>query len=102
MYATVAGVVERVNRLISVKALKARYAGSIGDVVIGRISDVGPKRWKVECNAKQDAFLMLSSITLPGGVQVGYLGLLEEDGEIDLCIATEARGGRTGHASISK
>lgn len=31
---------------------------------------VGPKRWKVETHASQNAVLMLSSINLPGGVQV--------------------------------
>merc|ERR1711974_183199 len=38
-----------------------------GDVVIGRITEVGNKRWKVDLNAKQDAVLLLSSINLPGG-----------------------------------
>ena len=38
--ATVAGVVERVNKLISVRPLKARYSGEIGDVIIGRIIEV--------------------------------------------------------------
>ena len=38
--ATVAGVVERVNKLVSVRPLKTRYTGEIGDVVIGRIREV--------------------------------------------------------------
>jgi exosome complex component RRP4 len=38
--ATVAGAVERVNKLISVRPLKARYTGEIGDIVIGRIIEV--------------------------------------------------------------
>lgn len=37
---SVAGVVERVNKLISVRALKARYTGEIGDIVVGRITEV--------------------------------------------------------------
>lgn len=28
------------------------------------------KRWKVDANARQDANLLLSSVSLPGGVQV--------------------------------
>lgn len=28
------------------------------------------KRWKVDINGRQDAILLLSSISLPGGVQV--------------------------------
>ncbi|KAJ1336565.1 hypothetical protein BSLG_007349 [Batrachochytrium salamandrivorans] len=39
LMASVAGVVERVNKLVSVKPLKSRYNGEIGDVVVGRISE---------------------------------------------------------------
>ncbi|KAJ3300695.1 exosome non-catalytic core subunit rrp4 [Borealophlyctis nickersoniae] len=67
--ACAAGVVERVNMLLSVRPLRSRYHGEIGDVVIGRVSELGPKRWKVDINARQDAILLLSSINLPGGVQ---------------------------------
>ncbi|KAH8553288.1 hypothetical protein BGW37DRAFT_485163 [Umbelopsis sp. PMI_123] len=66
---SVAGVVERVNKLISVRALKARYTGEIGDIVVGRITEVAPRRWKVDVNGRQDAILMLSAISLPGGIQ---------------------------------
>jgi exosome complex component RRP4 len=38
-------------------------------VVVGRISELGAKRWKVDIKARQDAILLLSSINLPGGVQ---------------------------------
>ncbi|KAH6572250.1 hypothetical protein BASA50_006237 [Batrachochytrium salamandrivorans] len=69
LMASVAGVVERVNKLVSVKPLKSRYNGEIGDVVVGRISELGPKRWKVDIKGRQDAILLLSSINLPGGVQ---------------------------------
>jgi exosome complex component RRP4 len=67
--AAVAGYVERTNMLVSVLPLRSRYMGDIGDVVIGRITVVGNKRWKVECNARQDSVLHLSSIYLPGGIQ---------------------------------
>jgi exosome complex component RRP4 len=40
---SVAGVVERVNKLVSVRALKARYTGEIGDIVVGRITEVRSK-----------------------------------------------------------
>ena len=46
-----------------------RYTPEVGDLVIGRIGEVGSSRWKVEANARQDAVLMLSSVNLPGGVQ---------------------------------
>ncbi len=58
--ASVAGVVERVNKLITVKALKARYIGEVGDVIVGRISEVGAKRWKVDVNSTQSAGMHLS------------------------------------------
>lgn len=45
-----------------------RYTGEIGDVVVGRIIEVGQKRWKVDTFSKLNSTLMLSSINLPGGV----------------------------------
>jgi len=67
--ASVAGVIERVNKLVTVRALRTRYNPEVGDLVIGRITEVQPRRWKVDANARQDAVLMLSSVNLPGGVQ---------------------------------
>lgn len=43
LQATVAGMVERVNKLISVRPLKSRYTGEIGDVVVGRILPRRPR-----------------------------------------------------------
>ena len=68
MHASVTGSVERVNRLISVHPLYARYTPQVGDLVVGRINEVGSKRWSVDIGARQDAVLMLSSINLPGGI----------------------------------
>ncbi|XP_046567551.1 exosome complex component RRP4-like [Haliotis rubra] len=67
LHSSVAGVVERVNKLICVKPLKTRYNGEVGDVVIGRILEVCQRRWKVETHSKLDSVLMLSSVNLPGG-----------------------------------
>ncbi|KAK3607221.1 hypothetical protein CHS0354_031718 [Potamilus streckersoni] len=67
LLASVAGVVERVNKLICVKALRTRYNGEVGDVVIGRILQVGMRRWLVETHSKLNSILMLSSVNLPGG-----------------------------------
>uniref|UniRef100_A0A8D0H7E6 Exosome complex component RRP4 n=1 Tax=Sphenodon punctatus TaxID=8508 RepID=A0A8D0H7E6_SPHPU len=67
LIASVAGVVERVNKLICVKALKTRYNGEVGDIVVGRITEVQQKRWKVETNSRLDSVLLLSSMNLPGG-----------------------------------
>jgi len=67
LYASVAGVVERVNKLISVTPLKTRYNGEIGDVVVGRVVEVQQKRWKVDIKSRLDSVLLLSSVNLPGG-----------------------------------
>ncbi|OMJ15657.1 Exosome complex component rrp4 [Smittium culicis] len=69
IYASVAGTVERINRLISVKSFGQRFVGEIGDTIVGRITRVTNKRWMVDINSKQDAVLLLSSINLPGGIQ---------------------------------
>lgn len=44
-----------------------RYIGEVGDVVIGRITEVGNKRWKVDANTVLDSALLLSCVNLPGG-----------------------------------
>lgn len=66
--ATVAGTVQKVNKLLSVRPLRARYTPEIGDLVVGRIVEVQSKRWKVDINSTQTAHLLLSSINLPGGI----------------------------------
>lgn len=65
--ASVAGVVERVNKLISVRPLKTRYNGEIGDVVVGRVVEVQQRRWIVDTNSRLNSILLLSSANLPGG-----------------------------------
>ena len=69
--ATRAGVVERINKLVTVRALRGRYVPEVGDVVVGRVSQVqiSSRRWWVDVQARQDAALLLSAIPLPGGVQ---------------------------------
>ncbi|TFK63262.1 hypothetical protein BDN72DRAFT_776108 [Pluteus cervinus] len=67
--ASVAGTIERVNKLVTVRAVHTRYNPEVGDLVVGRITEVQPRRWKVDANSRQDAVLMLSSVNLPGGVQ---------------------------------
>lgn len=66
--ASVAGVPEKVNKLISVKPLKSRYVGEIGDVVVARVTEVQQKRWKVHTNSRLDSILFLASVNLPGGM----------------------------------
>jgi len=54
---------------VTVRAIRTRYNPEVGDLVVGRITEVQPRRWKVDANSRQDAILMLSSVNLPGGVQ---------------------------------
>lgn len=61
---------QRVNKLVSVRPLASRYVAELGDVVVGRVTDVAGKRWKVDVSAQQAAILMLSAVNLPGGIQV--------------------------------
>ncbi|XP_022740624.1 exosome complex component RRP4 homolog [Durio zibethinus] len=69
LVATVCGVVEGVNKLVYVRALRARYKPEVGDIVVGRVVEVAQKRWRWEINFSQDAVLMLSSMNMPDGIQ---------------------------------
>ena len=70
LIASVAGRVERVNKLISVKPVKSRFDGEVGDVVVGRIIECGSRKWKVDIQGRSHAILHLAAINLPGGIQV--------------------------------
>jgi len=84
--ASVAGVVRRVNKLVSVQPVRCKYQGEVGDVVVGRITEVQQKRWKVDTNMRLDSMLLLSSVNLPGGElrrrsaedELGMRGYLQE------------------------
>jgi len=67
--ASMTGYIERINKLISVRPAKSRYSGEVGDLVVGRITAVESKRWKVDVGGHKDAVLQLSSVNLPGGAQ---------------------------------
>lgn len=69
LIASVAGRVEPINKLISVRPQKTRYSGEIGDVIVGRIIEVQvqQKKWKVDVSGRLSATLLLSSVNLPGG-----------------------------------
>jgi exosome complex component RRP4 len=66
--ATVAGTVQKTNKLLSVHPLRARYIPEIGDLIVGRIVEVQARRWKVDVAAPLLAQLPLSAINLPGGI----------------------------------
>ncbi|KAI5955264.1 rrp4 [Candida jiufengensis] len=67
-YSSVVGQISRVNRLLSVNPIRGKYLPETGDHVVGRITEVANKRWKVDIGTKQDAILMLGSVNLPGGI----------------------------------
>ncbi|EFC42010.1 predicted protein [Naegleria gruberi] len=67
LISSVCGVVEQVNKLISVRPVRARYHAEVGDVIVGRISKLAGKKWKVDVQARQDAMLDLNSVNIPGG-----------------------------------
>jgi len=69
IYASVAGVVHKIDNWIGVKPLKQGYKPDVGDVVVGRIVAVQKSSWTVDVNSYQHAVLNLASITLPGGEQ---------------------------------
>ncbi|CAJ0952563.1 unnamed protein product, partial [Mesorhabditis belari] len=83
LYSSLAGAVRQVNRLINVQSVKQRYSPEIGDVVVGSITEVQEKRWKVDICGRLDAHLQLASVNLPGGElrrkttrrRIGYAGL---------------------------
>ncbi|KAM7368972.1 hypothetical protein PAMP_013272 [Pampus punctatissimus] len=81
--ASVAGEVQRVDKLICVRPLKTRFNGEVGDVVVGRITEVQQKRWKVETNSRLDSVLLLSSVNLPGG-ELAEVQSVFSDGALSL------------------
>jgi len=73
LVASVAGRVERVNKLVSVIPVSSSfYHGHVGDLIIGRIVSVANTRWRVcigSGSSSRLAQLPLSGVHLPGGVQ---------------------------------
>ncbi|KAG8215066.1 hypothetical protein J3R82DRAFT_8487, partial [Butyriboletus roseoflavus] len=82
--ASVAGSVERVNKLVTVRAVRTRYNAEVGDLVVGRITEVQPRRWKADANGRQEAILMLSSVNLPGGFCPGFQRRKLESDELQM------------------
>uniref|UniRef100_A0A8D1PDL5 Exosome component 2 n=1 Tax=Sus scrofa TaxID=9823 RepID=A0A8D1PDL5_PIG len=64
LIASVAGSVERVNKLICVKALKTRYNGEVGDIVVGRITEVSQRK-RERREGGESSLLDLPSVTRP-------------------------------------
>lgn len=71
LIASVVGTVQRVNKLVLVQSSSSStYTGHVGDLVVGRIIQVGNQRWTVELTStSRPASLPLSGVHLPGGIQ---------------------------------
>jgi exosome complex component RRP4 len=62
-------MVETLNKVVIVNPKQSPYKPEVGDVVIGRVSAVDKKSWRIDINAQREASLQLTSINLPGGEQ---------------------------------
>jgi exosome complex component RRP4 len=103
--ATVAGTVQKTNKLLSVQPLRARYTPEIGDLVVGRVVEVQSRRWKVDVAAPLLAQLPLSAINLPGGIlrrrtSADELQIRTFFGEGDLVVAEVQSVHSDGSASL--
>ena len=59
LIASVAGFIEQANKLIFVRPLKTRYIGEVGDVIVGRVVEVGDKFWSIDIGSQLHATLAL-------------------------------------------
>nr|POF01279.1 exosome complex component rrp4 [Quercus suber] len=105
IFSTLAGTLQKTNKLLSIVPLRARYTPEIGDLVIGRVIEVQSKRWKVDISAPLLANLLLSSINLPGGVlrrrtSVDELNMRAFFGEGELVVAEVQSLFQDGSASL--
>ncbi|EAN90230.1 exosome complex exonuclease, putative [Trypanosoma cruzi] len=66
--AAINGLIEVTDRVVSVKGISTRYHPEIGDIVIGRVKEVSGNRWRIDISAYQDAVMLLSNATEPGGI----------------------------------
>lgn len=102
---TLAGTLQKTNKLLSIVPLRARYTPEIGDLVIGRIVEVQSRRWKVDVAAPLLANLLLSSINLPGGIlrkrtSVDELNIRSYFSEGELLVAEVQQLFQDGAASL--
>jgi exosome complex component RRP4 len=102
---TLAGTLQKTNKLLSIVPLRARYTPEIGDLVVGRIVEVQARRWKVDVGAPLLANLPLSSINLPGGIlrkrtNVDELNIRSYFAEGELIVAEVQQLFQDGAASL--
>ena len=64
IYSSIIGYVNQTDKLVSVIPLKSRYTCKVGDVVIGRVSEIHNKKWKIDINSSDSAGLHLNAVNL--------------------------------------
>jgi exosome complex component RRP4 len=74
LIASIAGTVQRVNKLVSVESTAVGvYCPQVGDLCVGRIASVGTGRWNVQLlgnsSTSRTAVLPITGVHLSGGVQ---------------------------------
>ena len=52
------------DKLKIVKPLKTRYFGDLGDVVIGRVTEIANKKWKIDIQGFEFAYLHINAVKL--------------------------------------
>ncbi|KAM4065621.1 exosome complex component rrp4 [Hirsutella rhossiliensis] len=102
---SLAGILTRTNKLLSVRPLRARYTPEIGDLVVGRIAEVQARRWRVDVAAAQLAVLQISAVNLPGGIlrkrtETDELQIRSFFAEGDLVVAEVQQLHQDGAASL--
>ena len=66
IYASVVGIVEKTNKMITVNPIKTKYNPEGGDLVVGKILELGDRIWRVYLNARNKAILNLNSLNIEG------------------------------------
>ena len=68
IFSMASGLTETVERVVSVRGESSRYHAEVGDVVVGRVTDVLTGRWLVDIGSTNRASMLLSNVTEPGGM----------------------------------
>lgn len=72
IHSSVLGTETRINKLLMVVPYKPfRYIPLAGDIILGKISAISIRRWKIEANAQTECILNLTSIELPPNIKRG-------------------------------
>ncbi len=103
---TIFGKESRINKLITVNPyFYFRYTPEVGDVVVGRVTRIFNKKWKIFSNSKFETTLSLSAVNLEGFTQRRKLESDEIDminifGINDLVVCEVQKVGKTGAAAL--